>query len=64
MSYSFRIHIKLPKDKGFKFDSLYYQMEGFDNIKPIEIRNAKEGEKISGATELVFISHGYSSNKE
>lgn len=64
MSYSYRIHIKLPKDKGFKCDESTFEIKSADNFKPIKVKSSKDHKSLSQTSELVFRSDGYPDKAE
>lgn len=61
MSFSYRIQIKLTKTKGFNCDETIYKLENIEGYRPIQIKSAREGEKIQDAEDLVFFSEGFNS---
>lgn len=59
MSYSFRIHFRIPEDSGIKFDEFSYEISSFQDVLPCKLHSLDINKKISDANELVIESNGY-----
>lgn len=64
MSYSFRIHIKLPKDKGFMCEEKKFEINDSTIFRPITVKALDDAESISKSTDLFIISNGFTCIEE